>query len=221
MVQGGIFCVAVFLQSAGCGEVRYRDTISPQTSIQKLVLQGDVGVVEVVPSDRTRVEYAVRAPEGTALVQYTEFDGVLQVNTRCRTPILCSVDAEIHIPMDVHLDIELDRGEVWATGVGAINVSVGQGLVDLETASVTTVQVGSGSARVVSRQPEQIRVAVGQGDITALVSPEAWNVSIVAAGESLKGIAHDEDASGILELVAPAGVVSVKAVDGARDSGTP
>jgi len=220
-VQGGAIFGVIFLQSAGCGEVRYRDTITPENTIQKLILQGDIGIVEVVPGNRARVDYAVRAPEGTASIQYTEVDGVLQVYTRCHTPILCSVDAEIHVPTNVHLDIELDRGEVWATGVGPINVSMGDGLVDLETTGVTTVQVGSGSARIVTRQPERIRAAVGQGDISVLVSPEAWNVSIIAAGESLKGIAHDEDAVGVLELVAPAGLVTVRPVDATPDSGTP
>ena len=95
-------------QTAGCGEVRYRDTIRPEADIQRVVLHGDIGTVEVVQARLPRVRYAVRAPEGAALVQYTEFDGVLQVNTRCRTPILCSVDAEIHIPYGVDVEVELD-----------------------------------------------------------------------------------------------------------------
>ena len=55
-------------------------------------------------------------------------------------------------------------------------------------------------------------MAVGQGDIEVLVAPETWNIDIVAASETLKGVSHDKDALGALELVAPAGLVSVRAL---------
>lgn len=212
VIQGAVLAAVIASQSAGCGEVRYRDTITADQQVRRIVLQGDMGIVELVPSATTKVDYAVRAPEGAALIQYTEFDGVLQVSTRCRTPILCAVDAEVHVPAGVPVEVELDRGEVWATGIGNIDVSVGEGEVDIETSGRSTVQVGSGAARVVSTNTDQLRVAVGQGDIDVLVSPETWNIDIVAASESLKGVAHDEDAHGALQLVAPAGLVSVRAL---------
>ena len=216
-----LVAVAGTAPATGCGEVRYRDDIRPDGDIQKLVVNGDVGIIEIIPSDATRIEYAVRAPEGTALVQHTEVDGILEMTSRCRTPILCSVDTEIHVGPNVILEVELDRGEVWATGVGAINVSVGDGTVDIESLGRTTVQIGTGSARVVSRGHENIRVAVGQGDIEAIVTPDEWNVSIVAAGESITGITHDGESAGSLELVAPAGVVKVRSAEQQTDSGKP
>ena len=212
VLQGATLAAIIASQSAGCGEVRYRDTITADQPVRRVVIQGDMGIVELVPASATKVDYAVRAPEGAALIQYTEFDGVLQVSARCRTPILCAVDAEVHIPDGVPVEVELDRGEVWATGIGNIDVSVGEGEVDIETSGRSTVQVGSGAARVVSTNTDQLRVAVGQGDIEVLVSPEKWNIDIVAASESLKGVTHDEDALGAMELVAPAGLVSVRAL---------
>ena len=115
VLQGATLAALIASQSAGCGEVRYRDTISAEQQVRRIVLQGDMGIVELVPATTTKVDYAVRAPEGAALIQYTEFDGVLQVSTRCRTPILCAVDAEVHVPAGVPVEVELDRGEVWAT----------------------------------------------------------------------------------------------------------
>jgi hypothetical protein len=212
LIPGATLAALIASQSAGCGEVRYRDTIRTDQSVKRIIIQGDMGVVELVPSESAKVDYAVRAPEGAAHIQHTEFDGVLQVTARCRTPILCSVDAEVHVPANVPVDVELDRGEVWATGIGAIDVSLGEGDVDIETSGRSTVQVGSGTARVVSTNADQVRVAVGQGNIEVLVSPETWNINIVAASESLKGVAHDGDATGALELVAPAGLVSVRAL---------
>ena len=211
-LQGVALAAVVASQSSGCGEVRYRDTITSEQTVRRVVVQGDMGIVEVVPGATPKVDYAVRAPEGAALIQYTEFDGVLQVTARCRTPILCAVDAEVHVPAGVPVEVELDRGEVWATGIGNIDVSVGEGEVDIETTGRSTVQVGSGTARVVSTNADQLRVAVGQGDIEVLVSPETWNIDIVAASETLKGVAHDGEALGSLELVAPAGLVSVRAL---------
>ena len=212
LIQGGLLVAGVSLQGVGCGEIRYRDGIQPTQQVHRIEVHGDVGVIEVVPSDVAKIDFAVRAPEGAAHVQHTEFDGVLVVNTRCRTPILCSVDAEVHVPSGVQVEIELDRGEVWATGVGDIDVSVGEGEVDLETSGRTTVQLGQGAARVVSASSEQIRIAVGSGDIDVRVSPSSWNISLVAASEIVRGVAHDGDAVGSMELFAPAGTVTVRAL---------
>ena len=213
MIQGGLVAGLVAVYASGCGEIRYRDTISPDKAVTRVVVEGDVGVMELVPSETARVDYAVRAPEGAAHIQHTEFDGVLHVTARCRTPILCSVDAEIHVPEGVPVEVSLASGEVWATGVGSIDVSIGQGSADIESSGRTTIQVGNGTARVVSTNSEQLRVAVGQGDIDVLVSPDVWNVAVVAASESLRGIVHDATATGSLELVAPAGLVSVRSLN--------
>ena len=103
----------------------------------------------------------------------------------------------------------------------AINVSVGEGAVDIESLGRTTVQIGTGSARIVTQSHENIRVAVGQGDIEAIVTPNEWNVSIVASGESLTGVSHNSDSAGSLELVAPAGLVKVRSAELPSDSGKP
>ena len=212
LIQAALVVTAIASQAAACGEIRYRDSIVAETPIQRIEINGDAGVIEVVPGDVARIDYAVRAPEGTAMVQHAEIDGVMVVNSRCRTPILCSVDTELHVPDGVEVSIILDRGEVWATGVGALNVSLAEGVVDIETTGTTTVQVGQGSARVAATGSEQLRVAVGHGDIDVQVAPVAWNISIVAANESITGVKHDPSALGAMELVAPAGRVSVRAL---------
>jgi hypothetical protein len=210
LIQAALVVTVIASQAAACGEIRYRDSIVAETPIQRIEINSDAGIIEVVPGDVARIDYAVRAPEGTAMVQHTELDGVLVINSRCRTPILCSVDTELHVPEGVEVAIILDRGEVWATGVGALNVSLAEGVVDIETTGTTTVQIGKGSARVVASGSEQLRVAVGHGDIEVQAAPIAWNISIVAANESVTGVAHDPSALGAMELVAPAGRVSVR-----------
>ena len=128
--HAGLLTVGMGLQAVGCGEVRYRDAIYASAPAKRIVFRGDVGVVEVVPAEVVKVALAVRAPEGAALVQDNQVDGIFEVITKCRTPILCAVDAEIHVPDGVPIEIEIDRGEVWATGVHELNVVVGEGDVE-------------------------------------------------------------------------------------------
>ncbi len=221
-LQAGVLMSFVGLQAVGCGEIRYRDSIRPEEDVQRIVFRGDVGIVEIVPDAQAHVDLAVRAPDGAASVQHRQTDGVFVVTTRCRTPILCAVDAEIHVPEGVPVEIELDRGEVWATGVQALSVSMGEGDVDLDAFGPTTVQIGNGSARVAANTPDNVRIAVGSGDIDVQVAQERWNVSLTAANESLAGVVDDKQARSSLELVAPSGTVRVRSGGKrAEDSGTP
>ena len=214
--------VGMGLQAVGCGEVRYRDAIHADSPVKRVVFRGDVGIVEVVPSETVKVALAVRAPDGAALVQDNQVDGIFEVTTKCRTPILCAVDAEIHVPDGVPIEIEIDRGEVWATGAHELNVLVGEGDVDLDTQGPTTVQIGHGAARVTANGPENIRIAVANGDIDVLVVPDRWSVSVTGATEQLDGIVSDDQARSSLELVAPSGHIHVRPViTRMQDSGTP
>ena len=133
VLQGAALAAIIASQSAGCGEVRYRDTITADQPVR----QGGHSRRHGHRRGRSRVGHQGRlrraSPRRRRAHQYTEFDGVLQVSARCRTPILCAVDAEVHIPDGVPVEVELDRGEVWATGIGNIDVSVGEGEVDIET----------------------------------------------------------------------------------------
>lgn len=222
LVQASILIAGIAFQATGCGEVRYRDAIVGDSSIQRIIVKGDVGVIEIVPSNHARVDFAVRAPEGAALIQHHEYDGILEVRSSCRTPILCAVDAEVHVPAGVPVQVELDRGEVWSTGVDVLDISVGEGEVDIDTEGPATVQIGHGAARITSKGTSNIRVAVGNGDIDLQVPPGAWNLNVTAANESINGLSIDPNSRGSIELVAPAGSVRVLGRHlSQRDSGTP
>ena len=222
IVQASILVSGIAFQATGCGEVRYRDAIVGDSTIQRIIVKGDVGVIEIVPSGHARVDFAVRAPEGAALIQHHEYEGILEVRSSCRTPILCAVDAEVHVPEGVPVQVELDRGEVWSTGVDVLDISVGEGEVDIDTDGPATIQIGQGAARVTSKGTSNIRVAVGNGDIDVQVPPGAWNVDVTAANESVSGLSIDPNARGSIELVAPAGSVRVLGrTVSQRDSGPP
>ena len=214
------FLAALMLSSIGCSEVRYRDSISGGPGIERIVIRGDVGLIQLVPSAVARIDLAIRAPEGAAFVQLKEVEGLLEVSSRCRTPVLCAVDAEVHVPPNAKVEVELDRGEVWATGIGSVDISVGEGEVDVDALADVTVQIGRGAARIVAREGQQIRVAVGLGDIDVTVPSTRWNLDIIGSEETVRGIQRDGNSQGRLELVAPAGRVKVRGVEPtARDSG--
>jgi len=68
---------------------------------------------------------------------------------------------------------------------------------------------------------EQIRIAVGKGDIDVRASPERWNLGITARNTIDTGITHDPNARGAMELVAPAGTVRIRPTQLSKDSGNP
>lgn len=212
---------ALGLLVVGCGDVRYRDGVTAEYPVEKIHLSGDVGVVDIVPGEVAKVEYAVRAPDGAANVQSTEKGGQLSTTARCHTPVLCSVDVQVHVPDGVGVEVDLGLGEVWSTGVGDLSVSVAQGDVDVDTTGNVTVQVGQGSVRVKTSGSESVRVAVGDGDIMVDASPDQWNLNITAKSESNDGIIDNRGARGQMELVAPAGTVTLRTIRRALDSGTP
>lgn len=205
----------------GCSDVRYRDGVIAKGPIQQIQIEGDVGVIDLVPSKIAKVEYAVRAPEGVANVQGSEIDGVLRTTARCSTPVLCAVDMQIHVPMGVGVAVDLDVGEVWSTGVGQLNVRVGQGEVDVDTTGNVTLQVGQGSVRVKTTGSESVRVAVGDGDILVEAAPDRWSLNVTAESQANEGLIDDPLAAGQMELVAPSGLVTMKPVNRLQDSGTP
>jgi hypothetical protein len=222
VLQGALVVSMVAFQATGCGEIRYRDAIVAGPEVRRIIVRGDVGVIEIVPGTQARVDLAVRAPEGAALIQHHEVDRVLEVRSSCRTPILCAVDAEVHVPEGVPVQVEIDRGEIWATGVNGLDLSVGDGEVDVDTLGPATIQIGHGAARVFSRGTGTIRVAVGSGDIDVHVRPGDWNVDVTAANQSVSGVTVNPAARGSLELVAPAGTVRVVGKGfSTDDSGTP
>ena len=205
----------------GCDDVRYRDGAVAKDSVERIQLKGDVGVVDIVPGDVAKVEYAVRAPDGAASVQSSEKGGVLSTVARCHTPVLCSVDVQVHVPNGVGVDVDLGVGEVWSTGVEDLGIRVGQGDVDVDTNGSVTVQVGQGSVRVKASGSESVRVAVGDGDIAVDAAPDNWNLSVTARSHSNNGVLDDPTAPGQMELVAPSGSVTLRTIRPALDSGTP
>ena len=214
-------CAFTMVVVAGCGDVRYRDGIVAKEAVERIQLTGDVGVVDVVPGDSAKIEYAVRAPEGAASVQSAEKGGVLSTVARCHTPVLCSVDVQVHVPVGVSVEVDLGLGEVWSTGVEDLGISVGQGDVDVDTNGNATVQVGQGSVRVKASGSENIRVAVGDGDISVDAAPDNWNLKVTARSQSNNGVLDDPSAVGQMELVAPSGSVTLRTIRKALDSGAP
>jgi hypothetical protein len=221
LINTGVALCVIALQVTGCGEVRYRDGVMASDPVKRIVIHGDVGVIELVPGTTAKVDFAVRAPEGVSSVQHSETDGVLQLIARCHTPILCAVDVEVQVPPGVAVEIDLGFGEVWATGVPDLDISVGQGEVDVDTTGRVTVQIGQGDARVVTTGSEQIRVAVGKGDIDVRANPIRWNLGITAENTIDTGIEHDPNARRAMELVAPAGTVRIRPTQLSKDSGNP
>ena len=102
-----------------------------------------------------------------------------------------------------------------------LDISVRQGEVDVDTTGRVTVQVGQGAARIVATGSEQIRVAVGKGDIDVRASPVRWNLGITARNTIDSGTEHDPNARGATELVAPSGTVRIRPTQMPKDSGNP
>jgi len=205
--------LAATLSVSACNNVRYNEAFYPEGNVGTVVLRIDEGVVDLVPGHRLRVERAVRAAEGTLTLSHHVDDGVLVIEARCRTFIQCPVDTEVAVPEGVDVQVELGRGEVWATGIATLGIELRDGTADVETTGTLNVQVGSGSVRAQAPRDANLKIAVGDGDIDVQVAPGPWLVDATAARLQVTGVTPDDHATGRLELVAPSGSVTVTGRD--------
>ena len=91
----------------------------------------------------------------------------------------------------------------------------------MDTTGNVTLQVGQGAVRVKTTGSESVRVAVGDGDILVEAAPDRWSLNVTAKSQANEGLADDPLAVGQMELVAPAGLVTMRPVNRVEDSGTP
>ena len=219
---GGLLSLSVLIAGlSACGEPRRVTTTPPRGAVQSVGIRADVGMVEVVHGRRMFLVQELHAPNGA--VERTEelLNGHLQINVRCKSPVFCHVDTRLEIPDGVPVSIELERGEVWATGVGELDIELGTGILDLEVTGPLRGRVGKGTAKVETSAGHLVRLAVGQGDIDVVVPKAPFRVDIQASEPELVGIEHDPGARGLIELTAPSGRVRVRSVGDPVDSGSP
>jgi len=211
---------SLLLGLAACGEVRRVEVAPPTGRVQEITVRVDSGVIEVVTSTRVRVVQEIHAPEGAVERREKIVAGHLTIESRCKSPVFCSVDTRIWVPDGVPVHLELGQGEVWATGVGDLEIDLGTGMLDLDTAGALRARVGQGKIRAETTPNQLIRLAVGQGDIDLIVPRTPWQVEVQSSDTQLLGVIRDRRARGSLELTAPAGRVRVRAMGAPTDSGS-
>jgi len=199
----------------GCESARYTEAFYPEGVIDRVVIQSDSGLVEIISGNRVRVERTIRAPEGALDLSHQIRTGdsgeeVLYLSASCKPLLPCAVDMNLTLPAGIPVEVQLDEGEVWATGIGALSVQLSRGNLDADIAGPLQAQIGSGNAEVDLPARASATIAVGRGDISLSVPSGAWD--LVTAGAQVE--IHDTievapSAAGSLELVAPAGVVRV------------
>lgn len=219
--RGVLRLAILFGGICACGEPRLVSTEPPPGTVDEVTIRVDVGIVEVVAGPTLRVEQVLRAPDGAVMRTERVVDGHLLVEARCKSPVFCSVDTRIRLPEGTPISIDLHRGEVWATGVGDLDIEVGTGSLDLEVIGAVRGRVGKGQIRVQAAADQLVRLAVGQGNIDLTVPSSPWRVDIQAADTQLVGVSRARNARGALELTAPSGQVRVRATGGPGDSGSP
>ena len=207
-----LLSLGLMVMGSGCSTVRYTEAFTPTGRIEAVVVRVDQGSVDVRSGDEVWVERTVRAAEGTLELNHDLVDGVLTIEARCTTPIPCGVDTELVLPYDIPLTIDLGEGRVLTRGLAAVDVKVGVGEAELNGASSLYVQVGQGSVQASMASGAQGRLAVGSGDLTVEVPDATWDVELSARDSLVEGIEYASDAAGSLELVAPGGTVSLRAV---------
>jgi hypothetical protein len=217
----GVLCLAVLFGGISACTERRVSIEPPAEAVDEVTIRVDIGIVEIVPGRTLRVEQVLRAPKGAVVRSERVVDGHLQVEARCKSPVFCSVDTRIRLPVGTSISVDLHRGEVWATGVGDLDIELGTGSLDLEVTGAVRGRVGQGQIRVETAADQLVRLAVGQGDIDLTVPRSPWRVDIQAADTQLAGVNRSRNARGALELTAPSGVVRVRATGGPVDSGSP
>ena len=194
---------------------RYTEGFNPQGNITRVVVKIDSGTVELIEGDTLRVERTIRGAEGALKlshrIEYASEDAeVLSLIAECVSVLPCSVDTRIIVPAGVPVDIELARGEVWATGIDGLSLELDRGSADLDIRGPLTAHIGNGSLIAIMPAAASARVAVGHGDIALQIPPGEWRVDATTAHLVLdEQIIHSTHAVGELELVAPGGSVTL------------
>jgi hypothetical protein len=213
------FC-AVAVMSVGCDQMRERVNISPTEDVELLVLRVSNGSIEVTQGDKVQVDLVMRAPAGVVEHDFQIEQGGLTVSAMCTTPVFCAVDAVVQVPVNVDVRVEMDHGEVWATGIHDMNVILREGVADLDVSGNLTAQVGRGLVRAIANEGQLVRIAVADGDIDLRVPQGVWSTDVVAAEQETVGVTVNHRAMGRLELVAPSGRVRIQPdSESQRDSG--
>ncbi|MFT4979473.1 MAG: hypothetical protein ACI8S6_005384 [Myxococcota bacterium] len=207
------------LFAGGCETARYTEAFYPEADVDRVVIQSDAGGVELSAGSRLRVERTIRAPEGALELSHrivTEADGeeVLYLKADCRPIIPCSVDMNITIPDGVEVEVVLEQGEVWASGIGALSVELSRGSLDVDILGPLQAQIGSGDASVSLPANTSATVAVGRGDITLSIPAGLWQLAIDAAQQKVDDeiVPSQSPSVGNIQLIAPAGAVRVAPV---------
>ena len=207
--------LAALLTTAACDRARYTEALSPAGNITRIIIQVDAGSLELVSSDSLRVERTIRAPEGALelshRVEYvSDGEETLYLTAHCAPLIPCAVDTRVSVPEGIPVEVELSRGEVWATGIGALSLEIGRGDADVDIDGPLMAHIGDGSILASLPELASARVAVGHGDITLQVPGGDWQVDVSAAHLVMdEQITLSDDGGGELELVAPAGNVTI------------
>jgi hypothetical protein len=201
--------------TTGCVPVRYTEAFTPDEPVTRVRITLERGSVTLVPADTLRVERAVRGAQGSVeLASSVDGDGVLALQAACPTLLPCGVDTRIALPPDVPVTVSLGAGEVWATGVDDLRVDVADGDVDVEVRERLVVSVGTGSVRAWLGGDTDASVTVARGSVDVVVPPGPYALDVSGSDRTISGVTPDDDAPGRLQVVAPAGPVSVRGAQG-------
>ena len=209
LLMGGL------LLTSACETTRYTEGFNPQGNITRIVMKIDSGTVELIEGDSLRVERTIRGAEGALelshRIEYVSEDSeTLSLLAECISVLPCSVDTRIVVPAGVPVDVELARGEVWATGIDGLSLELDRGSADLDIRGPLTAHIGNGSLIATLPAAASARIAVGHGDIALQIPAGTWRVDATTAHLVVdEQIVPSSSALGELELVAPGGSVTL------------
>ncbi|MEU7905198.1 DUF4097 family beta strand repeat-containing protein [Actinoplanes sp. NPDC049118] len=213
---------------AGCGggigaRLTYDDT--EKVKVSEIVLSGGSGNVTVstAPIAETRIKRVVRTGGSDDPQASYRLDGtVLSIDTRCGDH--CNVSYEIQAPAGVHVRGKLGSGDISLTEVGAADVTVGSGNVEIDRASgAVSVKSGSGDI-VVNDLHGTVTLVAGSGNVEARALAGGAAVRAQASSGDLDvelaqaGPVTARTGSGNVELLVPDGAYQVKTHTGSGDA---
>lgn len=204
------------LGAVGCENARYTEAFYPDGDVQRVVIRSDAGSVELLSGSRLRVERTIRAPEGALDLSHQILttdagEEVLVLEAACRPILPCAVDMSITLPPDVPVEVSLDQGEIWASGIAELSVDLRRGSLDADITGPLQARIGTGDVEADLPAGADATVAVGRGDISLGIPAGAWQLAVDAyervidSAISVSGV----DSAGSIELVAPSGMVRV------------
>jgi len=200
-----------------CEAVDYAEVFETEAPIDRVVILGDVGDLEIVGADRETVQVSrtVDGWKGGIALSSAVVDGTLTLEARCTGWLGCRVDSQLLIPADAELQVSAGEGELSLVGLtGALDLALGTGSITgtaLGAERVSATVTSGDLSLQFEAPPARIDATMASGDVSLALPVDAVDAALDLAGgrARVEGLELSPDAESRVDILSAGGDVTL------------